>query len=191
MINCFVPINRKNSFKHHPVNNSSATVSHCLRSEKICLAEWITLPRSAPSDALTHFNFSLFFPGQFLPSFLFSSLLPSSLPRHFRWIPLLQGDCHPSRDLPTRRPPHNQRPPNVPFPSIRRLTWKMNFPNCIGLPFSLPHCRLPSSTSLNPNLHDPDLSMFYNQLGPPFYNYKRNSPPPSYPASTPSESIVR
>ncbi|CAB3398160.1 unnamed protein product [Caenorhabditis bovis] len=38
------------------------------------------------------------------------------------------------------------------------------------------------NTSLNPNLHDPDMTMFFNRNAPPFHtNYsKRHSPPPSY-----------
>ncbi|CAI4232479.1 unnamed protein product [Auanema sp. JU1783] len=45
------------------------------------------------------------------------------------------------------------------------------------------------STSLNPNVQDPDLTLFYSQRDPPFYNYKkRNSPPPSYPPSNRSFS---
>ncbi|PAV59015.1 hypothetical protein WR25_08961 [Diploscapter pachys] len=55
----------------------------------------------------------------------------------------------------------------------------------IDLENELPHI---FNTSLNPNLHDPDMTMFFNARGPPYYNYKKTSPPPSYRSSRASFS---
>uniref|UniRef100_A0A1I7V4A6 Uncharacterized protein n=1 Tax=Caenorhabditis tropicalis TaxID=1561998 RepID=A0A1I7V4A6_9PELO len=48
------------------------------------------------------------------------------------------------------------------------------------------------NTSLNPAIHDPDMTMFFNRNAPPFHtNYaKRHSPPPSY-SSRSSEFVSR
>ena len=47
------------------------------------------------------------------------------------------------------------------------------------------------STSLNPNLHDPDMTMFFNARGPPYYNYKKASPPPSYRSSRACKNYIK
>ncbi|EFO87709.1 hypothetical protein GCK72_018810 [Caenorhabditis remanei] len=47
------------------------------------------------------------------------------------------------------------------------------------------------NTSLNPAIHDPDMTMFFNRNAPPFHtNYaKRHSPPPSYSSRSKQGSI--
>ncbi|CAI2353328.1 unnamed protein product [Caenorhabditis sp. 36 PRJEB53466] len=46
-------------------------------------------------------------------------------------------------------------------------------------------------TSLNPAIHDPDMTMFFNRNAPPFHtNYaKRHSPPPSYSSRSKQGSV--
>ncbi|CAI5450834.1 unnamed protein product [Caenorhabditis angaria] len=46
------------------------------------------------------------------------------------------------------------------------------------------------NTSLNPNLHDPDMTMFFNRNLPPFHSNwsKRHSPPPMYQSRSKSGS---
>ncbi|EGT60502.1 hypothetical protein CAEBREN_06330 [Caenorhabditis brenneri] len=47
------------------------------------------------------------------------------------------------------------------------------------------------NTSLNPAIHDPDMTMFFNRNAPPFHtNYaKRHSPPPSYSSRSKQGSV--
>ncbi|PIC22618.1 hypothetical protein B9Z55_016605 [Caenorhabditis nigoni] len=47
------------------------------------------------------------------------------------------------------------------------------------------------NTSLNPAIHDPDMTMFFNRNAPPFHtNYaKRHSPPPSYSSRSKQGSL--
>ncbi|CCD69833.1 LITAF domain-containing protein [Caenorhabditis elegans] len=47
------------------------------------------------------------------------------------------------------------------------------------------------NTSLNPGIHDPDMTMFFNRNAPPFHtNYaKRHSPPPSYSSRSKQSSV--
>ncbi|CAD6187625.1 unnamed protein product [Caenorhabditis auriculariae] len=82
--------------------------------------------------------------------------------------------------------PKTPQPPQTPTSSTAstqsvRSSRKVPLPRytSIDLENDLPEI---FSTSLNPNIHDPDMSMFFSRTGPPFYgaHSKRGSPPPSY-----------
>uniref|UniRef100_A0A8R1HLB2 Uncharacterized protein n=1 Tax=Caenorhabditis japonica TaxID=281687 RepID=A0A8R1HLB2_CAEJA len=79
---------------------------------------------------------------------------------------------------------NGSEPPPKPAQSVRS-TSKAPLPRytSIDLENEIPEMY---NTSLNPAIHDPDMTMFFNRNAPPFHtNYaKRHSPPPSYASGT-------